>query len=44
MHIFQPAFAIWNFAAEMMFSGVKPNLFCNSYSGAEAPNVSMPML
>jgi hypothetical protein len=27
-----------------MFSGVKPNFFCNSLSGAEAPNVSMPML
>ena len=26
----------------MTFSGVKPNLFCNSFSGAEAPNVSMP--
>ena len=44
MSIFQPAFAIWSFAAETMFSGMKPNLFCNSFSGAEAPKLSMPML
>ena len=38
------ASAIWRFAAATMFSGVKPNFFCNSLIGAEAPNVSMPML
>ena len=38
------AFAICCFAAAMTFSGVKPNFFCSSFSGAEAPNVSMPML
>ena len=27
-----------------MFSGVKPNFFCNSLIGAEAPKVSMPMV
>src|SRR4029434_3573016 len=30
-------------AAATMDSGVKPNLRCNSFSGAEAPNVFMPM-
>ena len=38
------AFAICCFAAAMTFSEVKPNFFCSSFSGAEAPNVSMPML
>jgi hypothetical protein len=38
------AIAIWCFAAAITFSEVKPNFFCNSLSGAEAPNVSMPIL
>ena len=31
-------------AAATTFSTVKPNFFCNSLSGAEAPKVFMPML
>src|ERR1700716_450121 len=31
-------------AADKTASGVNPNFFCNSLSGAEAPNVPMPML
>src|SRR6476469_8843223 len=31
-------------AAATTASGVKPNLFCNSLSGAEAPNVRIPRL
>ena len=38
------AFAICCFAAAMTFWEVNPNFFCSSLSGAEAPNVSMPML
>ena len=44
MRIVHLAAAIWCFAAATMISGVKPNFFCNSLSGAEAPNVSMPTL
>src|SRR4029078_9976932 len=32
-----------SFAASTMRSGVKPNFVCSSLSGAEAPNVFMPM-
>ncbi len=32
------------FAAASMFSGVKPNFVIRSLSGAEAPNVRMPIL
>ncbi len=35
--------AIWWRAASATLSGVKPNLVWRSLSGAEAPNVSMPM-
>ena len=38
------AFAIWFFAAATTFSVVKPYFFCSSFNGAEAPNVSIPML
>ena len=38
------AFAICCFTAAMTFSEVKPNFFCSSFRGAEAPNVTMPML
>ena len=31
-------------AAATMCSTVKPNFFCNSFSGAEAPKVCMPMV
>src|ERR1700724_4224567 len=31
-------------AAANTLSGVNPNLFCNSLSGADAPNVRMPIL
>src|SRR5580704_11398442 len=34
---------IVSFAAEMMASGVKPYFFCNSFSGAEAPKVFIPI-
>jgi hypothetical protein len=44
MRIVHLAVASWCFAAAMTFSTVNPNFFCNSLSGAEAPNVSMPML
>ena len=30
------------FAAATIWLGSNPNLFCNSFSGAEAPNVFMP--
>ena len=44
VRIFYLAFAIWFFAAATTFSGVKPYFFCSSFNGAEAPNVSIPML
>src|SRR5262249_56010484 len=31
-------------AAATTAPGVKPNFFCNSFSGAEAPNVCMPIM
>jgi len=31
-------------AAATRVSGSKPNFFCNSFKGAEAPNVFMPMI
>ena len=31
-------------AAFTIVSGVKPNFFCSSWSGADAPKVSMPMV
>ena len=38
-------FAISSFAAEtIVASGVKPNFFCSSLSGAEAPKVVVPSL
>ena len=34
--------ANWFLAAATTCSGVKPNFFCSSFSGADAPNVFMP--
>jgi hypothetical protein len=36
--------AICSLTAAITWSRVKPNFICNCSSGAEAPNVSMPML
>ena len=38
----QPRRVTSRLAAATMFSGVKPNFFCSSLSGADAPNVSIP--
>src|SRR4029450_3915188 len=35
--------AICSLAAVTMESGIKPNLRCHSFSGADAPNVFMPI-
>jgi len=34
----------WAFAAAATRSGSNPNFLCSSLSGAEAPNVCMPMI
>src|SRR5262245_60709850 len=38
------AAAICSLAAATTLSGVKPNFFCSSFSGAEAPKVCMPIV
>src|SRR5262249_26644371 len=35
--------SIWAFAASTTASGVKPNFVCRSFSGADAPNVCIPI-
>src|SRR5580700_6199542 len=43
-HIPYRAFAISSEAAAITASGVNPNFFCNSLSGADAPKVCMPIV